>query len=67
MTVLLFVAFLYASLALLVPILLMLHFLVTFVTERSLRNSVGSTATDYILLVLTPANVIWSIIPDGEP
>jgi hypothetical protein len=45
----------------------MLQFLVTFVTERSLRNSVGSTVTDYILLVLTPANIIWSIIPDGEP
>jgi hypothetical protein len=62
-----FAAFLYAGFALLVPILLMLQFLVTFVTERSLRNSVGSTVTDYILVVLTPANIMWSIIPDGKP
>jgi len=49
-----------------VPLMLILHLVVIFFTEKSLRDALGATITENILLVLTPARIIWSIIPDGE-
>jgi hypothetical protein len=44
----------------------MLHLLIDYVTEKSLRDAIGASLAENILLVMTPARTLWSFIPAGE-
>ncbi|CAB3369993.1 Hypothetical predicted protein [Cloeon dipterum] len=56
----------FAGIAFLLPLMLVLHLLVEFFSVKSLMDILGVQISEYILTGLTPARLLWSLIPDGS-
>ncbi|XP_059490341.1 uncharacterized protein LOC132205358 [Neocloeon triangulifer] len=56
----------FSGVAFLLPLLLILHLVIEFVSEKTLRANLGNAVSDYVLLALTPAKFLWTMIPEGS-
>ncbi|KAF4523226.1 hypothetical protein B566_EDAN011764 [Ephemera danica] len=57
---------LFAGVASLLPLLLLLHVGVSFVSEHKLESYLGSSFSSVLMALLLPARVLWSLVPTGS-